>query len=311
MKPCKNQGQCIDAGINNFTCSCKAGFTEIDCGTPIPGDCRGAPEYQCPENADCSQLDGQCSCHPGFIGTFCDINLVALIALPFAVALSLCLYFILNKYYPAAKNQVVLSLALTLYDFTTDCLFAYSIRNDPSGLFMASLVFLALPVLFNLFILGTIFLTSVMYEPEMEKWLQENYTSAAAVAILSSTNIEMFALLQSRLFNKEYFNAPFSPKAIKILLVAGFIGSFLEDIPQLVIQSVAASTTLNTVTLLSIIASVLSILFGFFKKTLIFFVAKFGGISKSYMRQKDVEVVPEESMSAIYTTFEESDQREN
>jgi len=77
------------------------------------------------------------------------------------------------------------------------------------------------------------------------------------------------------------FSAPFPDDLVKSLLVYGMAGNILEDIPQLIIQSIALSGQLSTILLLSIIASVLTITFGLFKRLLIFFILRYGSQAKS------------------------------
>lgn len=232
-----------------------------------------------------------------------------------AIVVTFAVYFVLRCLYPQANNTVVLSVTLTLYDFVTDCLFVLSQSKSgtSSPIFVASLVFLILPVLFNLVTVGKIFVNSVLHHPEMEKWVKENFTTAAAVAILASTNIEMFLLVHSGLFNLDAFRAPLDEKALKMIAVAGLVGSLLEDIPQLVIQSIAASEVLDTVTFLSIVASILTIFFGMFKRGLMFLVSKFGSSARKSRDQQQrgdelygfEEGQGEGKMSTLYSEFPE------
>lgn len=260
-----------------------------------------------------------CDCsETGYIGSTCEISLVAIIALPVAASVTLGVYFLLRKVHPKANNAVVLTATLALYDFITDCTFMLSQAKTGinSPIFISALVFLILPVLFNLFVAGNIFISSVWHNPEMDKWVKENFTTAAAVAILASTNIEMFLLLNSGLFNLDTFRAPLDEKALKTIAVAGLLGSLLEDIPQLVIQSISASNVLDTITFLSIIASILTIFFGVFKKGLMFAVGKFGASSRTnrYQQQQgeDLYGLGEEGgggeeghMSTLYSEYPE------
>ena len=66
------------------------------------------------------------------------------------------------------------------------------------------------------------------------------------------------------------------------------MGNVLEDIPQLIIQSLAASNSLDTITLLSIVASVLTISSGIIKHLIFFLVAKYQGKSVGgYQKQSN------------------------
>lgn len=278
---CQNGGTCFQGFcLCDFThfsgrlCENAAVLTcdAISClnsGACIPG---ATPND--PATCDCSKTQ--------YIGATCDILLVAIIALPVAIGVTLLIYLVLHRFYPKAKNSVVLSFALALYDFVTDCVFMISqAQKDPSSpLFFCSLAFIIIPLLFNLFIVGRVFIASILHQPEMGKWLKENAGIASAVAIFASTNVEIFAILHSNLLYKDAFNAPFDARAMKMISIAGFVGSLLEDVPQLVIQSIAASDHFDTITLLSIVASILTIFFGIFKRGLMFLVANFGAKPK-------------------------------
>jgi len=70
--PCQNGATCLD-GVNEFTCSCAAGFGGTVCDIDID-ECGSSP---CQNGATC--LDGvnefTCSCAAGFGGTVCDIDI--------------------------------------------------------------------------------------------------------------------------------------------------------------------------------------------------------------------------------------------
>ena len=66
------------------------------------------------------------------------------------------------------------------------------------------------------------------------------------------------------------------------------MGNILEDIPQLIIQSLFASNSLSTITLLSMVASVLMISSGIIKHLIFFLVAKYQGKSVGgYQKQEN------------------------
>jgi len=291
--PCQNYAQCSDTGINTISCACRGTGYEGDyCQTPKEGDCRAA-SHQCPSTALCivdvMSDTASCRCDSRYIGDTCDIDLVFLIAVPLAMILVVGIYFFLNHRYPKARNIAILTVALTIYDFVTDVLFAFSEKTDSPTLFATYLTFTIVPMVFNFVLLARIFVSSIQDDHSMRGWLKNNHATTAATAVLALTNIESFSLLQSNLFHNDGFNAPFNEKVKHHLMIGGLMGNILEDIPQLIIQSIAASTTLDTITLLSMVASILTISSGLVKHLIIFLVAKFQGIGQIGYRKQSGE----------------------
>uniref|UniRef100_A0A3Q1FLI5 Slit guidance ligand 1 n=1 Tax=Acanthochromis polyacanthus TaxID=80966 RepID=A0A3Q1FLI5_9TELE len=72
--PCQNQGVCQLHHTQQFTCSCKSGFTGKHCETPVDA-CVSNP---CTNGGTClsdEQTRGfSCACAFGFHGTFCEVN---------------------------------------------------------------------------------------------------------------------------------------------------------------------------------------------------------------------------------------------
>jgi len=134
-------------------------------------------------------------------------------------------------------------------------------------------------MIFNFFLLARIFVTSVLKDPTLRTWASNNHAILAATSVLALTNIGSFSLLHLNLFYREGFNAHFGEKMKHQLMIGGLMGNVLEDIPQLVIQALAASNSLDPITLLSIVASVLTISSVIIKHLIFFLVAKYQGKS--------------------------------
>lgn len=117
------------------------------------------------------------------------------------------------------------------------------------------------------------FLVSILRSEEVGKWVVNHLTIASVVAVLSANNLQLCEILRSGLFNKEAFRAPFTTSGLNRMRIAAFFSLFLKDIPQLVIQSIVASDNIDTITFLSLVASVLAITLGLIKYFLIFLVA--------------------------------------
>jgi len=305
--PCQNGGICTDEGTDLFSCDCNAteytgevcqihrndcnffpcangrcddttsrcncegsGFTGAFCSletvTCFPNPCENGGTC-----IDTGTNMVQCSCPVLFLGSTCGIEALAIIAIAAGLVGVVLVFLILKYFYPEAENQIVIGVALVLYDFITDCLFASSQAEDITILIPA-VVFIAIPVLFNLVVLLTVFVKAAK-TPEMERWLEANYAVAAGAVLLASTNIECILLLTSGLFNNEKFKAPLSDDKIKLLFILGLVGNVLEDIPQLALQSfTAAFSGLDTLVLLSIIGSGMTIVFGLLKRAFLFLV---------------------------------------
>jgi len=88
------------------------------------------------------------------------------------------------------------------------------------------------------------------------------------------------------------------------------MGNILEDIPQLIIQSLAASNSLDTITLLSMVASVLTISRGIIKHLIFFLIAKYQGKSVGGYQKQGNEGEDEEkdngewALSTTYSTID-------
>jgi len=316
ISPCKNQGICVSQ-----VCVCKPTFfgrfcesqdasscDNIACfngGFCVPGnnsndpatcDCTGT-SYQgaqcetkidpcasktCLNGASCASTGdkAKCLCPPLFLGSACEVELLTLIFIPLGVLIVLIVYIILNRWFPQADNLVVVTISLGLYDFITDCLFAAS--QGEKDILIPVVVFLAIPILFNLGTLLFALFKTFKSSPGLEKWLEENYGIAAGGILLASTNIECFLLLTSNLFYSEKFRAPLEKEWIRLLFVLGIIGNVLEDIPQLILQGYAAGTQgVTTLVLVSIVASVLSLGFSLIKRAIFYLLFRFGSLGSS------------------------------
>lgn len=67
-------------------------------------------------------------------------------------------------------------------------------------------------------------------------WFKNNSQTAAIITILCGGDITALKLLSSNLAGFELFNAPLSEKAEKYIYYGGILNTFLEDLPQLIIQ---------------------------------------------------------------------------
>jgi len=207
-------------------------------------------------------------------------------------------YLVLNRKYPKANNMAGLDVPLAIYALVSDALFLYSgYWSANFSIFISFLVFAVVPIFFNLIIV------SIRHDPNMLRWLDGNATITAAIMILAICNIQVVFLLNSKMFNKAMFSAPFSKKIVIMLTFAGLVWNVLEDIPQLVVLIFALRESLDTYTLLSIIASTLSITFGIVRKGIVVLVARFSNSTSSYQRQQDEDEPNGGNLTTVYTNF--------
>jgi len=316
--PCLNGGKCID-GIKSYKCDCNATecggetcqYDRYNCKIFASicqnrGTCEEDGRCECEgtgfEGPDCSLetitceinnpcLKGgtcidlginqvTCLCPPLFAGKVCEVELLTFILIVLGVLLLFLAYALLRWIFPQADNLILVTLTLALYDFITDCLFAAS--QSEKELLVPAVLFLAVPILFNLVALFFILFRTLRKSQGIEKWLEENYGMAALGILLASTNIECVLLLSSNLFHSEKFRAPLGKKWTRLLFLLGVVGNVLEDIPQLLLQSYATKTQgFSTLVLLSIIASVLSLTFSLIKRAIFYLLYRFGSPSSS------------------------------
>ena len=307
--PCLHDSPCTHNAPNNITCACLGtGYSGQHCQTAKEGDCR-VSKYECSaSSAQCLTNPftdvAQCQCYLFYVGDRCQTNLLIFILLGVALLALIALFFFLRRKYPKADNTVIFGLFLTVVDLVGDVLFLDSQAGNPT-IFAALAVFLVVPMAVNCGFLVFILYTMLKYQPDMRTWLQNNVVVAAGVFVLSVTNIEAMQVLSSGLLNKQSFLAPFSPQNRHHMMIGGFLGHLLEDIPQLCIQSYVASSNLDTLTLLTMTASSLSLLFGVVRRLLTYAIAFFSGQLKYKHQIDEPGDDPEGKFSSVYTMVDE------
>jgi len=281
---CQHGGMCTDTGPNNFSCDCTGtGFSGENCQDDYL-DCSVAP---CKNGGICQTLSPttySCDCSgTGYFGDRCEILLFMVVVVSLLVVASVAVYFFLSRRYPGAQNSVVLSSSLIVCSFIADCVFIHSQRTEnteESGIvFFSALVFFLGSLLLNIALLGHFVFASALVDARMKKWLAGNTTVTAAALVLASTHPDALSILRSRLLYKPYFDAPFTAKMLGTLAGYGLIGVLIGDLPQLAIQSFAARNDLDTITLVSITLSSMSITFALLKRTLLFFIPRWDVVS--------------------------------
>ncbi|XP_030852422.1 delta-like protein D [Strongylocentrotus purpuratus] len=80
--PCENNGTCMD-GQNYYNCACPPGFNGSYCEHICPDGTFGdycTVSCTCVDGANCSNVDGSCTCEPAFGGAVCDRSEVTVTA---------------------------------------------------------------------------------------------------------------------------------------------------------------------------------------------------------------------------------------
>ncbi|POG66171.1 hypothetical protein GLOIN_2v1658942 [Rhizophagus irregularis DAOM 181602=DAOM 197198] len=201
--------------------------------------------------------DYGCKHEPNIIDQLRDTAIIVFPAL-FLVA---SIYFISrwwcknkNKKDPKeCHNRIIISIAVILSDVVFDSLFTIN-DSVEVNLYIPSLVFFVVPLIFNLVIIIT---KEIKDSSEFRRWFKDNSGITIITATLATINIKMLNIISSNFGGFNFFNARFSEKTEKIILCGGFISFMIEDLPQLVIQILYSNRTIawNIIPLLSLISN--------------------------------------------------------
>ena len=71
---------------------------------------------------------------------------------------------------------------------------------------------------------------------KFEDWYKKNSKLATIITLFCSENVELLNLLDSNFANFGIFSAPFSTKALYRIFYDRILNTFIENIPQLIIQ---------------------------------------------------------------------------
>ncbi|CAG8733889.1 14724_t:CDS:2, partial [Funneliformis caledonium] len=146
---------------------------------------------------------------------------------------------------PMGFNIIVFKAALIIFDIVVDINFIVKNKEDLQKLLIPSIVFNIFPIIINICLAFYIFIFETRKNPKFADWFRENSKLAAIITLFSSGNVELLHLLDSNFAGYKLFSAPFSSKALRWIFWGGFSNIFIEDLPQLIIQIIYA-TTLNT-----------------------------------------------------------------
>eukprot|EP00732_Lithocolla_globosa_P000240 Lithocolla_globosa_v1_NODE_59_length_7384_cov_30.397053.p2 type:complete len:286 gc:universal NODE_59_length_7384_cov_30.397053:884-27(-) len=184
------------------------------------------------------------------------------------------------KISPDAKHFVILSVSIALFDMGTDLAFAIQLRgllqfdNSLSPFYVASIFFFFFPILLNS---GASLITflRIRNEPQFAEVFFTSVGTTTAVVLLSCLNMKCFFLIYSGIFNWNGFSHTVDLERTSLIYKASTISNVFEDLPQLIIQIVFLTVApASTITIVSIVMSSLSILYGLMIRFLVVLVDK-------------------------------------
>lgn len=274
LKGCREIVDCVDNGSKYSGCKMDtidefkaenggASFNvsrECECRIPLVIEARKESEEESRENGDATK--GKDVTEQGTTKSKAGWNIEAILATPekAVLVLGLCgavLLFLMSKASARrsgipAQHGMIIKTMISVIDMATDILFVVSAYKMGSHLFPYALTFSVLPLLTNLW--AVVYLIRIeLKNRRFHKWLGDHALPFAFFSALSVTNGDILNLLHSNIFGAEIFMCPFTPVTLNRLKIVGMISTLLEDIPQAVIQTIAASANgLDDVLLVSL-----------------------------------------------------------
>ncbi|RIA99442.1 hypothetical protein C1645_811475 [Glomus cerebriforme] len=218
------------------------------------------------------------------------------------ISLVICLILLISLYlfgrYKNKKgnNLIVFQVALIFFDSVTDILFIITHKEILQQLLIPSIVIVCVSFLINTTLAFYIFIFEIKKNPEFSAWFKNNSKIGPIITLFSSGNVELLHLLNSNFAGLEPFSAPFSMKAIFLILCGRFLNILIEDLPQLIIQIIFAikfTESYNQIALCNLITSSIVLTTG-----IIGFI--YDIVSKKYKRQV-----------TLYTSNSEFDQEKD
>ncbi|RIB15758.1 hypothetical protein C2G38_2143418 [Gigaspora rosea] len=153
--------------------------------------------------------------------------------------IGLSIIFLVARYkYPEGQNFMIFSVVIILFDLVMDILFIANNGKDVSqlDLYYSSIAILVISIAFNL--VSTI--TFIMYELKTNtpfiQWFSKNESVVPFFTIISGANVVLLEFLTSNFAGFLMFNAPYSKSVKQWIFRATIINTFIENIPQFVIQ---------------------------------------------------------------------------
>eukprot|EP00808_Paulinella_micropora_P009065 g44795.t1 len=154
-----------------------------------------------------------------------------------------------RKRIPSSRPEQIFFTVLSLYDFSSDALFAAFLHYiSDMAAFYASVAFLALSFLINsgtsLFVLRH-WMREV---PEFAQWRREHGCVTFVVAAVCATSVDNLHLLHCGLFSQKAFLAPLGEEQLQNISGGGLSTLLVEDLPQFAIQLIVLVSQANNMT---------------------------------------------------------------
>jgi len=108
--------------------------------------------------------------------------------------------------------------------------------SNHQALFYASVASVCVASFFNVSMVLYLIISELRSSLQVEKYLVEYNWLAAVVSIMSLSNFEVMAVLNSGLLDKKMFKIGWSSRTDIKVKSFGLFGHIIEDVPQLVIQ---------------------------------------------------------------------------
>jgi len=153
------------------------------------------------------------------------------------------------KGFDVCNAREIMALAVTVFDFYTDCRFTIYLFSQKSQLAYYCLIFIAAPWLVNFFlILNWVkrFHHPKKYQVLLNDWIEEYRLFLVFTSLLLATNFDAIGIFWSKMIpTMMLFRMPVTPEAETFLRARSYVGLVLENIPQILIQTYYATTDLN------------------------------------------------------------------
>ncbi|CAB4493243.1 unnamed protein product [Rhizophagus irregularis] len=146
------------------------------------------------------------------------------------------LYIYAKKKYPMGENIVIFKFPLIILNFIMGIMFILNNGKNVPQLFIPSIIFFVIPIIINFIMAAIIMLQEIKKNRDFYGWFKNNVDMASLFTILSGTNLEMLNILSSQVAGIMLFNAPISEETQFYIFWGNFIGLFIGDIPQFIIQ---------------------------------------------------------------------------
>lgn len=250
-------------------------FSAQDCGDPYTGRVRLSLEYSM--NPSMNQFYFGSGSHvtlsnPKVVPGKCAdtthemIVLLAVVGsfLFILAALAIFLFCSVQKKHKEGKPFVALAAWWHLFNVSAHALFAWSMKTRNFTVpYALTIFFLFAPLLLQL-VAACVGMATELRRAEFSVWYYRHRIVCNLLGtVMPLLGMHTLALMHSRLGGFSGFSAPFSPNAIKSIKFSLLLSSFMQDLPQFIVQIVmyqAASAT-NPIAIVSMITALSTLLY--------------------------------------------------